>query len=371
MRTVSCPKFVIMCLFTIFLCLSAGPRPSAAAENDAKKGAGGRKGPPPVPVRVASVEKRTVSDQISLIGTTEAIAISTIAAEFSGVVEAFSVKAGDFVKKGQLLASLKNEEMRLRLKSYMAERERVRANLDNAEKDLKRLKKLHEANSISETKYDVALYARLALSKAFLKSQAEIEMGEYQIANKKVFAPFSGFVTEEHTQVGEWIKSGGPVVTLMDMAQVLITVDVPERFAVKISPSSPVRVLIKNVSATRLSGDIYAMLFQGNAVARTLPVQVRVENPDFKIRAGMEAQVTFNLAGTREAVLIPKDAVVTAGNNRMVYAVIDGKAVPVGIDILGYYAGDVAVSGNLTPGMVVVTRGNERLRPGQAVAIVE
>ena len=70
------------------------------------------KGPPPTPVRVAVVEKKTVSNQISLVGTTEAFEESTVASEVSGVVKYFPVKEGDFVKKGELLVNLKETEVR-------------------------------------------------------------------------------------------------------------------------------------------------------------------------------------------------------------------------------------------------------------------
>ncbi|MBW2620151.1 MAG: efflux RND transporter periplasmic adaptor subunit, partial [Deltaproteobacteria bacterium] len=51
--------------------------------------------------------------------------------------------------------------------------------------------------------------------------------------------------------------------------------------------------------------------------------------------------------------------------------VADGKAIPVNVKILGYYDGNVAVQGNLKPGAPVVIRGNERLRPGQAVIVLK
>jgi len=85
----------------------------------------------------------------------------------------------------------------------------------------------------------------------------------------------------------------------------------------------------------------------------------------------MEAMVTFNLANKKNALLIPKDAIVTAGENRLIFVVVDGKAVPVPVNILGYYDGDVAIVGDLKPGAQVVIRGNERLRPGQAVVVQE
>jgi multidrug efflux pump subunit AcrA (membrane-fusion protein) len=122
------------------------------------------KGPPPVPVRVAIVEQKMVSDQISLVGTAEAIARSIVAAEVSGVVEHFPVKEGEFVKKGKLLVRLRSTDLKLRLKGAFAAREMIKANLQNAEKELNRARKLKETNSIAEKNFDLAFYAHRALS---------------------------------------------------------------------------------------------------------------------------------------------------------------------------------------------------------------
>ena len=276
------------------------------------------KGPPPVPVRVAVVEKKMVSDQISLVGTAEAIASSIVAAEVSGVVEHFPVKEGEFVKKGKLLVRLRSTDLKLRLKGAFAAREKIKANLQNAEKELNRARKLKETNSIAETKFDIAFYAHRALSQGLLQKDAEIEQLEYEIKQKKVVAPFSGFVAKEHTQVGEWIDAGGPVVTLLDLEQIRITVDVPERYAVMLMPQGKVKVLVRSISNDLLAGKIYALLPQANPDSRTFPVRIKIANPEFKIKSGMEAMVTFNLASSKNAILMPKDAIVTQGNNKLV-----------------------------------------------------
>jgi RND family efflux transporter MFP subunit len=351
-------------LFSVLLVLisSSYPRAEDSVKNQE---------PPPVPVRVAVVEKKMVSDQISLVGTAEAIAMSTVAAEVSGVVESFPVKEGDFVKKGDLLVRLRSINLELRLKGTIAEKGQIAANLQNAEKELSRVSKLKDSKSIAETKYDFALFTHRALAKKLQQKDAEIEQLEYEIKQKKVVSPFSGFVAKEHTQVGEWVSSGGAVVTLLDLGQIQITVDLPERYAVLLRPDSEAKVVIRSISNDVLIGKIYAIIPHGDPDSRTFPVKVNLANPGFKIKSGMEAYVTFDLEAKKNALLIPKDAVVTAGNNRLVFYVADGKALPVNVRILGYYDGDVAVEGDLTPGKQVVIRGNERLRPGQPVSVVE
>jgi membrane fusion protein, multidrug efflux system len=338
--------------------------PASFAQNPGKG-----KGPPPSPVQVGVVKSKTVSNQISLIGTTQAISESTVASEIAGLVEYFPINEGDYVKKGDVLVNLKETESRLRLKGAVAAKKRIEANLQNAEKEFKRVSKLKETNSVAEKQYDTAFYTYIALSQELLQNGSEIDLLNYEIKQQKVLAPFSGFVAKEHTQIGEWINKGGPVVTLLDLDKVQITVDVPERYSVLLAPRGNVNVSIKSVSNNSISGKIYSVLPQGNPDSRTFPVRIHIENPDHKIKSGMEAMVTFNLATEIKALLVPKDAVVTAGDNRLVFMVNDGKALPVPVKIIGYYDGDVAVEGNLKPGIQVVIRGNERLRPGQAVVV--
>jgi len=323
----------------------------------------------PVPVRVARVEIKMVSDQISMVGTSEAIAKSTIASEVSGIVEYFPVKEGDYIKKGDLLVKLKSTNLKLILKGAVAAREKSIANLEKAKKELARISKLKDANSIAERKYDEALYSHRALSQELFQNNAKIEQLEYEIAHKKVLSPFSGFIAGEHTQVGEWVSTGGAVVTLIDLSKIRITVDVPERYAVLLHKNGRVKVNVKSILSKPIAGKIYAVLPQGNSESRTFPVRINLANPGFKIKSGMEVFVIFDLARTRNALLVPKDSIVTSGKDKMLFSVAGGKAVPVRVKVIGYFDGNVAVEANLKPGDQVVIRGNERLRPGQEVKV--
>jgi membrane fusion protein (multidrug efflux system) len=328
-------------------------------------------GPPAVPVRVAPVVEGTVSEQITLVGNTEAIARSTIAAEVSGLVEDFPVREGDFVKKGHVLVRLRSTDLVLRLKAAEATREKVRLNLAFSEKELGRYTKLKGTDSIAESKHDQALDQYQSLKQDLLRTEAEIELLKDDIQKKKVMAPFAGFVAKEHTEVGEWIEVGGPVVSLVDLAHIRITVDVPERYVAELSRKSPVRVVVASISNEPLDGQISAILPEGDLDARTFPVRVELVNPGLKMRSGMEARATFNLGTKKNALLLPKDAIVTAGTNRLVYVVAGSVAQPIPVQVIGYYDGNVSVEGPLKPGDHVVIRGNERLRPGQPVQIIK
>lgn len=334
-------------------------------------GAESRPMPKPVPVAAALVQERMVAEQIVLIGTTEPIRESTVASEVSGRVDSFYATAGDFVKNRSHLAVLSSTDLKLRLQGAEAAREVIKARLGLANKELERVKSLKDTNSVAAKQYDEANLNQSVLTHELLRSDAEIERLTYELSKKHVAAPFTGYVAEEHTQVGQWVNTGGAIVSLVDLSSILIKVDVPEKYAVKIAPGSKVEVVVKSLSDQTLSAEVAAVLPKGNAAARTFPVHIKLPNPELKIKSGMEAVATFNVGNNSKALLVPKDAVVTAGSQRLVYRVDQGKVLPIPVNVVGYYGSDAAIEGNLSPGQQVVIRGNERLRPGQAVQVME
>lgn len=347
------------------IALAAGALPVEAQD------AAEKTGPPASPVRVAMAESREVSNQITIVGTVEAIATSIVASEGNGVVASFTVKEGDTVKKGDLLVTLRSTDLVLQRKATVAVREMTRVNLERARKELDRQERLKAANSVAERSYDDALSSYGALAAELQRRDAELELLDYRIAQTRVAAPFDGLVSDEHTQVGQWLNTGGGVVTLIDISHVYVTVDVPERYVVHISKGAAAGVTIRSVSTGRMPAKVQSKLPLGNAIARTFALRVDLANPDLRFRPGMEAIVSLDLDTRKTATLVPKDAVVSSGGSHIVYTVTEGKAVPLPVDIDGYYEGQVAVKGPVTPGMPVVTRGNERLRPGQAVQVAD
>jgi RND family efflux transporter MFP subunit len=333
-------------------------------------GAENRKKPPAAPVRVAPVQEGVVAEQVSLIGTTEPIRESTVASEVSGRVEAFFAKAGDYVKENSRLAVLSSTDLKLRLKSSAAARDAIKAKLVLAGKELDRVKNLKDTNSVAAKQYDEAFINHSVLTQELLRNDAEIERLDYELSQKNIVAPFSGYIAEEHTQIGEWVNRGGGIVNLADLSSILIKVDVPEKYVVKIAKRSKVGIVIKSLSGKSLSATVMAVLPKGNAVARTFPVHIKLPNTNLKIKSGMEAVVNFKVGEKKKALLVPKDAVVAAGNQRIVYVVNSETVLPVPIKVLGYYDGEAAIEGGLKTGQQVVIRGNERLRPGQAVQVI-
>ena len=141
--------------------------------------------------------------------------------------------------------------------------------------------------------------------------------------------------------------------------------------AVNIDSDSPVLVSIDSLEKAPISASVYAMPPLGDPTARTFPIHINVPNTGFRIKSGMAATVTFSVGEKRTLTLLPKDAIVTSGDRRLVYVVDKGRVAAVSVRVVGFHGNDAAIEGDLKPGQQVVTRGNERLRPGQSVRVVD
>jgi RND family efflux transporter MFP subunit len=190
---------------------------------------------------------------------------------------------------------------------------------------------------------------------------------EDRVSRQTVLAPFDGVVVEEHTEVGEWVLKGGPVAELVDISSVRVRVPVPEQYVVEIAKGQKVPVRIDALGAGTVKGTVSAVIPMGDSQSRTFPVEVAVDNPKRLIRPGMTARVALSVGAPRSESLVPKDALVPRAGRTLVYAVVDGQAVEVSVEVVGYQGGSAAVRGTLPPGAPVIVRGNERVRPGQPV----
>ena len=116
---------------------------------------------------------------------------------------------------------------------------------------------------------------------------------------------------------------------------------------------------------------IVAILPQGYESSRTFPVIVQFLNPGRRVRGGMSATVRFTIAESREDLLVHKDAIITGARGSHLFVVREDTAVKLPVTTGLAFQGSVAVHGEgLQAGDLVIVRGNERLRDGQAVRVV-
>lgn len=330
-----------------------------------------QEGPPATPVKVTQISKMDIAPQVQLIGTAQPKLTSLVASDIEGLVEEFSVSEGDFVKKGAVLARLRDRLLQINLKGARANKADTEAQLSRARTDLKRSSDLLASETIADKQYTDDLAEVQSLEARVRRLEAEIEHIQDSIAQKTIRAPFSGFVTKEHTQVGEWVEKGGPIVNMADLSSIEVLIDVPERYIPRLVLGGSTQVQVDALNPEKFTGKIAAIIAVGDSASRAFPVKVLVDNPNNRIKGGMLCRVGLAIGKSSSVLAVPKDAVVNMGQQHLVFVVLEGVAQPLAVQLGDTSDSMIEVKGPIKAGMQVVTRGNERLRPGQPVKIIE
>jgi RND family efflux transporter MFP subunit len=324
--------------------------------------------PPPARVTWAAARERPVRQTVELPGTVEARTTALVASEVEGLVETLRVREGRSVRKGQVLAQLRTTDLELRLQAAEASLREAQARLEQAEADLKRNRELHDQGILSESQFGASRSERDAWQGRADQLSAEIARIRLDIERSSVRAPFSGVVVAERCEVGEWVGRGDPVSELASLHDLEVRVDVPERYFSRLVRGGEATVHFEALDGHEVKGRVEAIIPSANTQARTFPLKVRIANPDGRIGAGMLARVVLPAGDARRAVVVPKDAVIIRGQEQMVYRLTDDDTVErVEVETGTGVGSWVEVRSGLDEGARVVTRGNERLSPGQKV----
>ncbi|NIS62964.1 MAG: efflux RND transporter periplasmic adaptor subunit [Proteobacteria bacterium] len=327
-------------------------------------------GPPPTPVVVSPVLERQVRESVVLVGTATPRVRSLFASEVEGLVKELYVDEGDAVKEGQILAKLGSSALEIQLEVAKAARNEAKDRYLQAKAELERSVKLRQSQSIAEKKFVDDQFEAMAWEKRVRQREAQISQLRDLLAKKTIIARFSGFVARKHTEVGQWVEQGGGIVTLIDLEYVHVVVQVPERYVGKIRVGDRASVSVEALGNKRFPGKIIAIIPEGDREARTFPVKVEIENENFRIKGGMLSRVTFSLGKPYPTMLVPKDALVNRDNQQFVFVYQNDIVKLIRLDVKGYHGDMAEVAGQLKPGLMVVIRGNERLRDGQNVLVI-
>ncbi len=331
-----------------------------------------QEGPPPALVVTATVTSEVLTEEVSFLGTVRPLLDSLVASEIEGRVAERLVENGERVEKGQALVRLDATQLATDLQRVEAEGAETEARLALARRQESRAQELHDSEVLASGLYDERVAERKALEGRLAGIEARMASIRYDLALATIKAPFTGVVTEIHCEVGEWMGRGETVVRLADLGTIEIRLDVPEQYYSHLSPGKLAPVTIDSLPDLDLSAKIFALVPQADEEARTFPVIIRAVNPGRRVGAGMLARVQLAVSTGRQALLVPKDAIVRQAQQSVVYVVNgDGTVRAVGVRTRAAGGTRVEVTGEIKAGEMVVVKGNERLAPGQKVRMEE
>jgi len=333
-------------------------------------------------VGVQAVEMRQLSETVPVFAEIVTARDGAVASRVAGNVETIHVLAGTRVVTGDLLVDLDTELLAIRLvqaEAQMAEAmasiATARLRVDRTATSFERVDALRASGTFSQGRFEESeadlLEARSQLTEADARQksvEARVAEARYELERSKITAPFSGVVIEVNTIPGAFIQAGTPVVRLLDTGSFEVQASVPSRYVASLAPGQQMRATLETGDALTL--ELRAILPIENMSARTRAV--RFTAPGLgqfdNIAAGQSMTVEIPVGAAREVLSVPKDALVQARGGWTVFVAAEGKAQPRTVEIGVALGGRYEVLNGLSPGDLVVVRGNERLRPGQDIA---
>jgi RND family efflux transporter MFP subunit len=317
---------------------------------------------------------------------------ATVSSKVTGKVVEVLVEEGMEVADGQVLARVdpSNVEQSLRLAEAQLDSSRqalaeTRVNIEQAERDLRRMAQLVAEHISSQSELDLAdaeaksLKARLSRQEAeVIVAEREVALWTQQLDDTIIRAPFSGVVTSKDAQPGEMISpmsSGGftrtGICTVVDMSSLEIEVDVGESYINRVTSGQPVVATLDSYPELKIPAHVIAIIPTADRQKATVKVRVGFDAPDPRILPDMSVKVAFQSSGEpvteTPQIRIPESAVFSSEGQDVVF-VVNGDRVErraVTVDIVE--GDEVTIAAGIGGGERVVVEGPDDLADGAKV----
>ncbi len=344
---------------------------------------------PPVPVEVATIERGPIALQRTFTGTLEARAEFVVAPKVSGRVERLNLDLADPVSRGQVVAVLDDAEYVQAVARAEADLEVARASkaeadslLQIADRELKRIDELRGRGVSSESQRDVAKAEQLAKQAQVKVTRARIASAEADLAAARirlgytqVTADWRGgserrVVAERYVDEGQTLAANAPLLRIVELDPITAVFFVTERDYARLRAGQSADIATDAFPGDSFSGTIERIAPVFLESTRQARVELRIDNPDLRLKPGMFARATVTLQRVADAVTVPQQALTSRDGRDGVFLVGgDGEtavwhAVQPGI----LQAGRVQLIGAELAGRVV-TLGQQLLEDGAPLRV--
>jgi membrane fusion protein, multidrug efflux system len=322
--------------------------------------AGAKMKQPPETISSAVAREDKWQDTLSAVGSISAVQGVTIMAEIPGTVRELAFESGGVVAQGDVLVRLdtSTEEAQLRA---------LEAQADWAQTNLARIQSLRTENTVSQAELDQA-------ASTLKQTRANADAVRAVIAKKVIRAPFAGTLGIRKVNVGQYIETAKPIVSLQSLAPVYGDFSLPQQDLSRLKVGLPVRVTTDTYPDKAFDGTLTAINPDLDPVTRSVKLQATFKNSEGLLRPGMYAKMEVIFPDAKPVLAIPATAVFRATYADTVFVIEPstngngGQVVRSQIVQLGRAKGDfVSVESGLKAGQRVASSGLFKLRNGSNV----
>lgn len=308
-----------------------------------------------VAVRVAVAAKKPVAERLSLVASVSANERVTVKSPLEGTIARINFTEGERVEQGRVLFELDTGKW----DAALAEAE---AGFRVAEATLRRAESMLKNQTISRQEYDQTVAQ-------FEATRAGVARMKEQLKDARITADFAGVMGARAVSLGQVVSPQTELASLVDLDPVKVEFTVPERFLGQLAVGQGIEFRVSAYRDHSFTGQVYFIAPEVDAANRAVLVKARSPNADGRLRPGMFGNLDLILNVRAEAVVVPEAALVTQGDELMLFLVDEqGLAQPRPVQVGVRLAGEVEIVSGLQGGETVIVEGLQKVRPGAPVA---
>ena len=319
---------------------------------------------PPAPVEIESARTLEIAPFVWVSGTVIGRYDSRISAEVEGRLESLP-EVGDAVKKGAVIATLDATSYRLALREVEAEIAPIEALLVFYDREAARLERLAGQNNAAKSRLERTQADRDQALARIRAIKARIAVVKDKLDKTQIRAPFAGIVTERLRAPGERVEAGAPIARLVDTGRLEIRARIRQQSVPFVRAGD--RLTIRGGEA--IEGKIRTVIPAGDDISRLYEIRVLFERPAWPI--GKAVKIAVPVKQRQAVIAVPRDALVIRESGILLYRInADNTAEMIPVETGVSNPTHIQIIGGVNENDRIVTRGNERLRPGQSVRII-
>jgi RND family efflux transporter MFP subunit len=328
-----------------------------------------------VPVTVGRVQHVKERETVSVSGTvTTPNSSANLSFLVSGKVVFVGPREGEFVRKGQVLASIDPTDYRLNLAAAKAQTDQTRVGYKRAEDEHRRMKMLYDSKSMAPNDYQKFKAAYDSSVQQYEQAVASEKLSRKRFTDATLCAPKSGYIAKRSIEPGDTASAGSPVFEIVQVDPVEVNVGVPETDVHLVRIGQKADIKVPALPEKSFQGTVRIVNVSADPNTRTYMTRISVANPEHSLRVGMVAEATIRGDRTVSMVTLPGDAVVRdpqGATQVFVYYPDQKRVYAKRVEIGAPVNKNVEIKSGLSGNELIVLAGQTKLRNGLTVAATE
>ncbi|WP_285427828.1 efflux RND transporter periplasmic adaptor subunit [Pseudomonas sp. lyk4-R2A-8] len=339
--------------------------------------------PSAIPVRVVSVARQDVPRFVSGIGTVLSLHSVVVRPQVDGILTRLLVKEGQWVKAGDLLATLDDRSIRAGLDQARAQLGESQAQLQVAQVNLKRYKALSVDDGVSKQTYDQQQALVNQLKASAQGNQAAIDSAQVQLSYTQIRSPVSGRVGIRTVDEGNFLRSSDAqgLFSVTQIDPIAVEFSLPQQMLPTLQGliAAPEKASVDAYLGADTDGQTGDLLGRGHlslidnqvsSTTGTLRAKAEFSNAAQRLWPGQLVTVKIQTALDRNALVVPPTVVQRGLDSHFVYRVNGDKAEVVPVQVT-YQNSDLSLITGVQAGDVLVSDGQSRLKAGARVEVLK